>query len=135
MVFCEDCRIKKGYAKHPAWPYVGVLQYAKCEICWKRDEAHDVPRTYLRPEHLKTTNEKAVDIVQQDVFRLKCEELSIYNPRTQKIDETMTKQLNEVFAHRKDEVDWVATYELRLIARDGYTKSKEHLKSIGGLYE
>jgi hypothetical protein len=131
-MFCEQCRLKHGHSKHPAWPYIGVVEHGKCEYCYKYGPGHEVPKTYLRPEHLKTRNEIVVDKVQQDVYYLKCQELSIYHARSQRIDELATSDLRKLFLYRNGEVDWVATYELRVLARDGYTKSEEFKKSIGG---
>jgi hypothetical protein len=131
MLFCEQCRVKHGHSKHPAWPYIGVVD-GKCEYCFKFGPGHEVPKNYLRPEHSKTVNEKVVDKVQQDVYHLKCQELSIYYARSQRIDELATSDLHKLFLYRNNEVDWVATYELRVLARDGYTKSEEKKISIGG---
>lgn len=134
MIYCEACRAKKNLRKHPGWPYLGLIS-SKCEICFRIDVCHDVPKTYLTPDRDKTFNEKLVDKVQQDVYRMKCDELSIYyvrGPETGKINKSMTDLLNDMFVKRNNVVDWVSTYELRLTVRDSYTRCEEKIKSIGG---
>ncbi len=132
MQYCEECRVKRKLPRNPAWPYHGVLNSDKCELCLREGIAvHSVPLNYLkRPEDLDS-NEKAVDNVQQEVYRLKCEELAIYysrGPMAGRINESATKELNQVFLYRNGQVDWVHTFELRLKAREGYNKSEERKK-------
>lgn len=135
MIFCESCRLIKKYPKHPAHPYVGTMLHGECEVCRRSGPVHVVPTNLLKSRKDMDVNEIVVDNIQQEVYRLKCDDLAVYfvrGPAAGRINDSVTKDLQQLFLHRDGEIDWVSTYELRLKVRDGYNQVEGKIKSIGG---
>lgn len=124
MIFCELCREKNHWPRNTGYPYAGH-QVGKCEICNKSGECNVVPGSMLKPGQDKTFSEKTLDKWMQDGYRQKAEALIVTYVSNGRIDHTNTEQLRQIFAKRNNEVDWAATYELRLKAQEGYRKAEE----------
>ena len=118
MIFCEECRIRKKWPKHPAYPYAGRV-VGQCQICEKSGDCHDVLAIRLTSDADKTLNEKALDKVIQQEYNRKCEHLVITHLDGH-IDHPSTVQLSKVFVKVGQQVDWLATYELRVEIQKQY---------------
>lgn len=133
MKFCDECRVKNQWPRNKAFPYVGLIPYGQCEVCRKYDQLNNVPVNELKPK--ETQDEKRVDNMRQIMYRNLAEELAIYwesGPRAGQINEQETAELKRIFVWTdsgKTTIDWYATYELRLVARNG--AQAKHLKSKG----
>ena len=123
MIFCEACREKNSWPRNTGYPYAGH-QTGKCEICNKWDECNVVPGSMLKSEKDKNFSEKTLDKWMQDGYRQMAEAL-IISYSNGRINNSATEELRGILAKRNGEVDWVATYELRLKAQQGYQKAEE----------
>lgn len=121
MRYCETCRLKKKLPRNNGFPFVGLIQSGECDFCRTRHiQVHDVEL-----KKTDTTNEKVVDKVKQDVYRMKCAELAIYfasGPRKGTLNVGATEELKQIEIRVNGEIDWVSTFELRVRARDSYTE-------------
>ena len=118
MYFCENCQKKKG------WPDSAVVSNERCEVCKQPRECYDVPSVMLVPEADRTLEQKLILKTVQDGFREKAEALVITG-LDGRIDHLMTARLQQVFAKRGCcDVDWYASYNLRLKAQEGYQRAE-----------
>ena len=95
MRYCDPCREKRKLPRNPGFPFVGLIQSGECDYCHTRHiQVHDVD-----VRKIGSTNEKIVDKVKQDVYRLKCIELMIYyanGPRKGELNLTETENLKKI---------------------------------------
>lgn len=127
MLFCEKCRIKKKWNIPPTYPFHNHAT-AQCEICTKHSDCYDYPLLFMKPKSELTLEEKQLDKVFQHEYHQKCEELIIaYASGRQagSIDHERSDELKRVLIMNNGEVDWYATYELRLKVQQGYRKVDE----------
>jgi hypothetical protein len=128
MLFCEDCRQKRGWSRSSGYPYTGLVENTKCELCHKIDVCHDVPALFLVPDSKKTPTEKTVDKQIQNEYRKKAESLAIVyvsGRNAGQLDHRQTELLRQIFVKKNSEVDWYATYHLRLKVQKGYQQAEE----------
>lgn len=137
MIFCESCRIKKKWPRSTGFPYIGVRQSTQCEVCLKIRNCHDVPGSMLVPESQKTTEQKLVNKVMQQAYREKAESLVVTyvsGAEAGQTDYTRTALMREIVIKVNGEIDWYATYQLRLKAQEGYQQA-ERIKRDRRNYE
>jgi len=120
MKFCESCRQTNQWNRNVGFPFVGVIPYDKCEICRRYDQLHEVDvrelKKLLTPERERT---------RQLMYRDKANSVMIYHesgPRHGQVNEKETAELKELFAYKNGEVEWIGTYELRLLAKHAAMK-------------
>lgn len=119
MRFCEQCRQKNNWPKNKAFPFVGLLSYAQCEVCRKQGETHEVDSREIFKKN--TDDEKRVDSMRNMLYRNFAEELAIYfetGPKAGRINEHETAELKKILVQVDGQVDWEATYNLRLVAKN-----------------
>lgn len=95
----------------------------------------DVPPNLLKRPDQMNANELIVAQVQQEIYKLKCDDIQVFfvrGPQAGRLNTAATKDLQQLFLHRDGEIEWVSTYELRIKARDGYNHFEGKIKSIGG---
>src|SRR6266566_541325 len=128
MIFCEDCRIKKNWPRATGFPYVGISQSTKCEICNRIGTNHDVPASMLTPESKKTFEEKMVGKAMQEGYKDKAENLVVVHvsgSEAGKLNHEKTASLRSILVKSNGVVDWYWTYKMRVMAQEGYQKDEE----------
>jgi hypothetical protein len=128
MLFCEDCRIKKQWPRSAGFPFTGTKPNAKCEVCGKSGDCHDIPASKLTSEADKTVTEKLVDKAMQNGYHEKADALIIVNvsgSEAGKLNHRLTELLRKMVVERNSEIDWYETYKLRLAAQQGVQKDEE----------
>jgi hypothetical protein len=123
MKFCEDCRINQNWPRAVGFPYTGVA-FGNCELCSKRADLHDVPGSKLVPDTQKTTEEKLVDKIMNEGYKDKAESLVITYSSGQ-LNHRDTEMLRQIIVKKNDKIDWHATYNLRLVAVEGFRRREE----------
>lgn len=129
MIFCEDCRIKKNWPRHAGFPYAGIT-FGKCEVCGKAKDCNDVPAVKLIKQ--KTSEERLVNKIMEDGYRQKAEGLVVVNvsgAEAGKLNHRMTDLLRKIFIWNNGDVDWQATYQVRLAAQQGYQTDEENQRN------
>ena len=122
MLYCEDCRIKKQWRKHGALEYIGYVP-GVCEVCHKRTDCHDVPALRLIPESRLTAEQKLLDKMMNEAYHKKSEELVIDFGGI--VNHNLTNYLQTTFVRRNEEIDWIETYDLRLVVQRNIRASEE----------
>jgi hypothetical protein len=117
MLFCEDCRINKGWPDSLVWPRT------KCEVCGATGECYDVPAVMLIPEDKLSLEQKGIRRMLLAGFQEKAEQMVI-TYLDGRVDNRMTDLLKQVFIKRNNEIDWYATYAARLKVQDGHRESQ-----------
>ena len=128
MIFCDNCRVKNKWPRAAGFPYSGVKLNGKCEVCGTIGDSHDVPAIKLVPERDKTPEQKLVSRMMQDGFRDRAENLVIVHVsghEAGKINHPLTEQLREIIVKNNGDIDWHATYELRVAAQKGIQRDEE----------
>jgi hypothetical protein len=128
MVFCEKCRQKHGWPRSSGYPYTGLVENTQCEICHTTDVCHDVPALFLIPDSKKTSVEKTLDKQIQDEYRKKAESLVIVyvsGKNAGQLNHKQTELLRQIVVKKNSEIDWYATYHLRLKVQRGYQQVEE----------
>jgi|ERR1700676_2799497 len=123
MTFCEDCRLKRQWPRAPGFPFIGVESGVFCEVCHKINDCHTVPSLILTPESKRTFEQKQIYKIMQEGFKDRAETLVV--SKAGKIDHGRTELLRSILIRRDGEVDWYSTYQLRLVAQQGYQKDEE----------
>ena len=123
MLFCEDCRIEKQWRKHGAFPLAGYALNEVCEVCRRRTDCHDVPAIRLIPDSIKTAEQKLLDRMMDQAYHKKCEELVIDFGGVK--NNNLTNYLQAMFVRRDEEIDWIESYDLRLVAQRNIRASEE----------
>lgn len=113
MLFCEECRVKKNWPRLPGYPQIGWASNVECEICRVHTDCHDIPSSMLKPEKLKTTEEKLVDRAMEDGYHMKADSLAVYNLNG-RLNSQLTESLQKVFVGPETKPNWYSTYLLRL---------------------
>jgi hypothetical protein len=112
---------------------------SKCEVCGKHTDCNDVPGLELVPDSEKSTEQRLLAQAMNNAYREKAEALVVTNvsgTRAGNLNHEKTDQLRKMFIKVGTEVDWRATYELRLVAQQGYQRDEENKRNIrtGGYY-
>ena len=113
MYFCEPCRDRKN------WPDSATVASERCEVCGTQSHCYDVPSIMLIPESSRTFDQRLLFKVVMEGFRDKAEALSIMS-LDGKTDHLRTTMLQQIFVHRRNELDWYATYQTRLRVIEGH---------------
>lgn len=124
MLYCEDCRVKRKWNKPSTFPFC-TFGSGQCELCNKRKDCYDYPSLFAKPDSQKTFEEKQLDKALQMDYRGRAEEMVITfvsGPRAGAIDHVRTADMKKMVIKNGNEVDWYATYELRLRLQEGYKK-------------
>lgn len=128
MIFCEPCRLKAGWPRPATWPFY-KMNPGKCEVCRvEKDLLYDMLLSEITPEKDKSEIQKTIDKSIEYEYNRKAEDLTIqhvYGLRAGWEDRVRTDQLRQVFVKRGTEIDWRATYNLRLQIQQGHYKSEE----------
>lgn len=125
MFYCEECRVKNNWPRPVSFPFCTISR-GRCEVCNKTKDNYDVPARYLKSD--KSKENEAFEKTLQDEFKRKAEELSIdhvYGPFAGRTNNVLTNQLRQIKIEKNGEVDWVATYDLRLKAQLGHYQQEE----------
>jgi hypothetical protein len=133
MIFCEYCRLEKKWPRSLGYPYIGFAPNSKCEICGARGDCNDVPALKLIPESDRTTEQKLLAQAMNNAYREKAEALVVTNvsgSRAGNLNHEKTELLRKILVKVGTEVDWQATYELRLAAQQGWQKDEENKRNI-----
>jgi len=123
MLFCEDCRVRKQWRKHGAFPLAGHSPNSLCDVCGHRTDCHDVPTMRLIPESELTAEQKLLGKMMNQSYHEKCEELVIDFGGIK--NNNLTNYLQQMFIKRDGEIDWLETYQLRLVAQRNIRASEE----------
>jgi hypothetical protein len=130
MIFCEDCRVNKAWARPAGYPYIGLSIDSKCDVCGRITNCYDIPASMLTPYSKKTFEEKTVAKIMQEGFKDKAESLVVMH-LSGRIDHEKTELLRRVFVKNYGTVDWYATYQLRVTALRGYRQDEESKRNRG----
>lgn len=128
MIFCEDCRLKKQWPRSPGFPFVGIEKSVKCEVCHKKTDCHTVPTVVLLPEAERTFDQKLVYKIMEEGFKDRADSLVVVHvsgAEAGKINHRMTELLRSIKIQKNGKTDWYSTYQLRLVAQQGYQKDEE----------
>jgi len=126
MLYCEDCRAKKGWNYPATYPYhergMGI-----CEVCNRRKDCHSYPALYVKPRSTWTQEDILLDKSVQHEYHQLAEGLIIaYNSGA--LNHERSELLKSAVVRdkqRENEIDWFATYKLRQRLQDGYRKADE----------
>jgi hypothetical protein len=125
MLYCEQCRIKKKWPLPKIYPY-HTAEYGRCTECQKYCNCYDTPALFLKePE---TVEEKMLDKQFQDDYHTRAESMVItfvQGRQAGHLDHKASEALKGLKVLKNGEVDWYATYQLRLKAQEGYRKTEE----------
>ena len=133
MLYCENCRIQKNWPRSAGYPFIGVVSNSRCEQCGARGDCNDVPALKLVPESDRTTEQRLLAQAMNNAYREKAEALVVTNEsgsRAGNLNHEKTEQLRKTFVKVGTEVDWQATYELRLTIQQGWQKDEENKRNI-----
>jgi hypothetical protein len=122
MLYCEPCRQQKNWRRPTTYPYHREYK-ANCEICNKRTDCYDYPALFAKLESEKTLEEKVLDKRLQEEYKSKAESLVITRvrgPYAGRIDDAATEYMKGAVVRNNGEIDWYATYELRVRIQEGY---------------
>jgi hypothetical protein len=127
MIFCEECRVKRKLNLPTEFPF-HAHEYAQCPSCKKYRDCYVTPGIFAKPDNEKTTEEKMIDKEIQNEYRTRSEELVICFSQGRmagQIDHKASEGLKAVVVTKGAEVDWFATYQLRLRIQEGYKLNEE----------
>jgi hypothetical protein len=122
MFFCEKCRVKNHWPTSLGYPFMGH-SFGRCEVCTTTGECHDVPSGALTPDDEKPAHQKQMDKIVEEEYRRKAEDLIIarqFGPHAGKMDIELTSQLQQIRIRKNGEINWVATYQMMLVAQQGH---------------
>ena len=113
MLFCENCRERNKWPRSSGYPYIGLRENAKCEVCRKFDVCHDVPGLMLVPGSEKTQTEKTLDKAIQQEYHQKADSLTIVyvsGRSAGQLNHRETELLRQIVVKKNEEIDWHATF-------------------------
>lgn len=129
MIFCEQCRITKNWPLSPGYPYIGIRENSKCDICHVSQDCHDIPGSILEPP--TTAEGKLALKIMQQGYRDKAEQLVVCNmsgAEAGKINHRETSELRKVLVEVRGDIDWYTTYHLRVAAIRGYEQKQNLIR-------
>ena len=127
MLYCEDCRVAKK------WNYPSTVPFhnhyvATCEVCrWNKD-CYDYPAIYAKPKESWTQEEIMLDKRLQHEYHQKAESLIVAHATGRhagSINPMFTEGLKNLTVGTNGEIDWYATYELRVKFQENYSKMEK----------
>lgn len=127
MLYCEDCRVNKGW-NYPATSPYDDRGRATCEVCTRRkDYCYSYPALYVKPRSSWTQEEIMLDKAIQHEYHQLAEGLIIaYSSGA--LNHERSETLKSVIVRDKqrgNEIDWYATFKLRQRVQEGYRRVDE----------